>query len=489
MFKGISDRDMWTLWKRGEAIHVTLAEHQKPIDRLFEKKLDTVFGAELARQTGKTFWACAKADEIARKFPGCQIRIGTAFQDDLEPIIMASFTNVLATCPEELKPKYRPATGEYIYADHLYGSNRQSRIRLVGIDKNPNKMRGNRVRLFILEEAGFIDSDKLKYTIDSVCVPAQTHEPEGRIILISTPPEEGQDHSFCEIVDSAALKGSYIKMTIDQNSMLSKERIEEIAASYGGRDSIAFRREYLCERIVDDTKVVIPDFDEKRHVQEFQRPDYFEYLHKYAGLDTGVRDFTHAEQGFYDFPKARLFIEDEFVLKNHEVTTPNIFGKTKEVEIRLGYSKELTDGKLERTKNFVRYSDNNNLILIQDLNLLGAPYNPTTKDSLDAMINKLRVWFKQDRIIIHPRCKFLIGTVRSALWNKNRDDFKRTKAFGHADALASLMYLVRNVDELSNPIPREYGRDMSHTWFLKPAMPSENAQKIARAFKLKTRTK
>lgn len=480
---------MWTLWKRGDAIHVIMHDHQKIINDLYEKFRDQIFAAELARQIGKTFWACAKTDEVSRKYPGCHNRIGTAFQDDLEPIIMASFERLLETCPEDLRPIYRQASGEYIYTDHLYGTRKKSRTRLVGIDKNPNKMRGNRIRVFVLEEAGFIDSDKLRYTIDSVCIPAQTHEPEGRIILISTTPEEGQDHTFCEVADAAALKGSHLKLTIDDNTTLTQERKEQIISSLGGRGSVAVRRELYCERIVDDTKVVIPDFDEKRHVQEFQRPDYFEYLHKYAGLDTGVRDFTHAEQGFYDFPKAQLFIEDEFFLKNHEVTTPNIFAKTKEVELRLGYSKELPDGKLERTKNFVRHSDNNNLILIQDLNLLGAPYNPTTKDSLDAMVNKLRVWFKQDRIIIHPRCKFLIGTVRSALWNKSRDDFKRTKAFGHADALASLMYLVRNVDELSNPIPREYGRDMSHTWFLKPAMPSENAQKIARAFKLKTRTK
>lgn len=427
------------LWRRGDTEFLLHAGQHK-INDAFNNSTHTVFGVEISRQFGKTFWGVWLADKIARKNPGCSVRIGTAFYTDIEGLIVPSLRKVLTTCPEALRPRFYSQKGKYVYHN-------ESEIGLVGLDKNPDKLRGNRLRIVLLEEAGFTNSEALRYIYDFVIVPAFTHEPLARVVPISTPPPEGNDHTFCELVDEAALKNSYIKLDVYQNPLLTPARIEEIAAELGGKDSIAFRREYLCERVVDSERAIIPEFVEKDHVVDRERPHYFSFLHQYEGLDSGVRDKTVVLFGYYDFPRGTVVIEDEFVLSGKDVTTRAI----REGVIAIENSEYLKYLNLYR-----RISDNNNLILIQDLASEGLPFMATNKDSLPAMVNVLRLWFKDRRIEIRPKCKFTIGTIKSAVWDKVRGEFQRSKNYGHCDALAALMYLVRNIDQYTNPIPAYY---------------------------------
>ena len=122
-----------------------------------------------------------------------------------------------------------------------------------------------------------------------------------------------------------------------------------------------------------------------------------------------------------------------------------------------------------------RWADNNNLILIQDLNKAGFKdgsgrhWTPTAKDAIEAGVNMVRLWLKEGRLKIHPRCRFLIGTLETALWNKQRTDFERSKVFGHADALAALIYLIRNVNTRINPIPATFEVDLENTFIRNPS--------------------
>lgn len=89
----------------------------------------------------------------------------------------------------------------------------------------------------------------------------------------------------------------------------------------------------------------------------------------------------------------------------------------------------------------------------------------TAKDNKEAAINNLRMWVQNERIEIHSRCVHLIYHLENAQWDKNRKKFKHLKDSpsgevrgGHADALDSLIYLVRNVVESKNPYPGNYGQ-------------------------------
>ncbi len=71
------------------------------------------------------------------------------------------------------------------------------------------------------------------------------------------------------------------------------------------------------------------------------------------------------------------------------------------------------------------------------------------KDDWEASVNNLANRFTQRKVRIHPRCKLLIQTCQSGVFNKNRTDFDRSIALGHMDAVAALMYGVRALDRSS----------------------------------------
>jgi hypothetical protein len=215
---------------------------------------------------------------------------------------------------------------------------------------------------------------------------------------------------------------------------------------------------------------------------EYERPKYFQYLLKTTALDSGVRDNTVQLYSVYDFPTATLYIEDELVLKGNEVITDVIYKRTVEQETELQYSP------------VAHWADNDNLILLNDLNKLGnldgsgRYWNPTRKDSVEAGVNMVRTWLKQDRLKISPKCKQLIGTLETGLWNKRRDDFERSAVYGHADALSSLVYLIRNVNTQTNPIPMTFQVDNENVFIRNQNSQSGSSKVLADAFKLKRKT-
>jgi hypothetical protein len=105
-----------------------------------------------------------------------------------------------------------------------------------------------------------------------------------------------------------------------------------------------------------------------------------------------------------------------------------------------------------------RVADNSHPLLLNDLAVRPANivFAATDKAKIHEMVGKVRVWVRQDRIRVHARCKQLIGCLSSGIWNNQRTEFERSKAYGHYDALAALVYLVRNIDEYTNPIPDWY---------------------------------
>lgn len=106
---------------------------------------------------------------------------------------------------------------------------------------------------------------------------------------------------------------------------------------------------------------------------------------------------------------------------------------------------------------YMRVSDTNNLILLNDLNLKHKiHFVPIQKDNNEAAINNMRLLIKQERIIINPRCVTLIAHLRNAIWNKSRTSFTRSADSGHFDAIDSLKYLCRGIHLHKDPYPANY---------------------------------
>jgi hypothetical protein len=77
---------------------------------------------------------------------------------------------------------------------------------------------------------------------------------------------------------------------------------------------------------------------------------------------------------------------------------------------------------------------------------------PVVKESLEGMVNQLRIRFQKGEIEIDPSCKQLLHQLRTGVWNKTRTKFEH-QAESHLDLLAALVYLVRSVPVGLNPYP------------------------------------
>jgi len=440
------------LWEKNN-LSFKLHKAQKKLDQVFKQKKGQLFVGNCSRQWGKSFWAVTKAVERANSIANSQIRYGAAFQSDLIDFIIPAFEKVIDDAPSHKKPK---KVGSFFVFPN------GARVKMVGLDKNPNGLRGNTLDLIIIDECGFVTN--LDYIYKSVIIPATLHRPECDIVFISTPPATPA-HPFVDYIQKAESEGAYVKLDIESNPLITQDDIERMAKEMGGRESTTFRRECMCELITDSDLAIIPEFDEKKSVQVVPKDEYYQYYHKYVGMDLGVKDKTAVIFGYYDFKKATLVIEDEFEMHGPNMNTHSLVARIKDMEKKLWKNDQVPRDSNNNPVPFRRISDNNWPILIQDLSSIhNLGFIATTKDSLEAMINEVRLLVQSDRLRINPRCQQLIGSLKYGVWNAKKTEFARSSTYGHFDHLAALIYLVRNMATSSNPIPKDHGFENHKSW-------------------------
>lgn len=482
-------RERWLRGKLGYKLHAG----QLTLRSKFHSATTQLFVGECSRQLGKTFEMVVEALELAFSKPKARIKYGTAFHTDLIEFIIPAFDAVMSDCPEDIRPKFRVQGSKFIFLHN------KSEIKLIGLDRNPNGLRGNVIDLIILDEAGFITN--LDYLYKSVIIPATTHRPDCKIAFISTPPSTPA-HPFLDYVEKAEYEGSYCKLTIFDNPLIDEHTILRLMKETGCKVpadssdalefirsmmsskivdfpsdgpwklSTTFQREYLCQHVTDSNLAIVQEWKEW-YVRDIARDQYYPFYHKYAGMDLGVSDHTAVIFGYYDFSKATLIIEEEYVINGPELTTEVLATQIKLKESALGWSET----------PFKRISDNNNPLLLQDLSYLHQlHFTKTTKAELDEMINAVRMMTAKGQILVHPRCRQLIGCLKYGVWDKHRQKFAQSKVYGHFDALAALVYLVRNLDKNTNPIPSSFQVDFNNQLLFPNQRDTQARRDLKRAF-------
>ena len=406
------------LWKRG-VLSWKLHDAQKKIYKSLTNNTEKLYVANCSRRFGKSYLMVLFAIERCINNPNHKVRYGAAFQTDLEEFIRPAFDLILEDCPEHLKPVYKSQKAKYIFPNG-------SEIKLFGVDKNSNAARGSGLDLIILDEAAFVD--KLKYVITSVIYPAMKGREGARLILISTPPVS-PDHDFKGFCEEAEASGSFSEFTIYDNPRMSEKDIQESIKECGGEDSTEFKREYLCQFVTEEERAIVPEWNDTYIFKGSLRDEYFQYYEKIVAVDTGFNDKTVLLYGYYDFQNARVVIEAESVLIGHTVTAENVYNEYSSTIEKLGY------------KDIKHRADSNDKIFWNDFgSKYGVYFNSTSKDSLNAMVSKLRTMVGSARVYVSEACTELTGCLKNGIWNKNRSAFDRSKTFGHYDALAALIY-------------------------------------------------
>lgn len=431
------------LWNQG-VVHWILHDGQKSLYDSYFRCKEKIIVWNCSRRFGKSWTLCTLAIETCLQKPNSIVKYCCAKQVDAKNIIRPLIREIIRTCPKELKPLFKTQDRAWVFPNG-------SRIELSGLDGGrAESIRGGSCDLAIIDEAGLVGD--LKYIIRAVILPTTTTT-KGKIILASTPPK-ANDHDFIYFLRKAEIEGNAVTKTVNQNPIIDQYELTKIIEECGGINSNEFRREYLCHVIKDDTKAVVPEFDDVLKgliTKKWVRPPFYD---GYVSMDLGLKDLTVVLFAYYDFRNDKIIIEDEFTLNGQKFNTDVLAMGIKQKETEV-FSDIFTG---ETKLPYMRVSDNN-LIVIADLyQLHRLQFFPTRKDDSDAALNQMRMMLAAQKIIINPKCKTLISHLENATWNKARTTYDRSPDKGHYDAVDALKYLVRNIQTSKNPYPASYGR-------------------------------
>jgi hypothetical protein len=469
------------LWELGE-LSWKLKGNQKAIYKHFNETEDDISACLISRQYGKSFTLCLIAAEICLKKPGAIVKYACPQQKMVERVIKPRMREIIADCPEHLKPEWRSQDKIWLFPNG-------SEIQVAGTDNgNYDNLRGGSADMCICDEAGFMD--ELETVVYSVLAPT-TDTTGGKIFLASTPNDKDPNHDFHEFfVFPLEASGKLLKFDYTTSPMVDDAKRARIISRYpGGENNIKFRCEYLCEIPNVSEANVIPEFSavENRVVVEVKTPDYCDF---YTASDVGFHDLTVALFGYYDYKINKLVIMDEYIINGPELTTDK-FHRDVQTRENMRFVTSLGEEK----KPYMRIMDND-LKLINDLSrFYGMTFVPTEKHNKEQAVDTVRRWIEAERIIIHPRCKNLIYHLKYAQWHYTKQGtftgkFKHLKGNNsagllksHADALDALIYLVRNLQTTKNPFPQNYGVDINENTFMSPKFKHKNASQATDFFK------
>jgi len=438
-------------WERGELDYLC-RDYQLDaywtLIRWIEDKTVLKGCLNVCRRWGKTTLLCIAALRTAILKRNARIRFAAPTLDELRERLLPIFEQLLEDCPEHLRPVWRAQRKAWVFPNG-------SRIYLAGVNnQGANKLRGSGAELCIVDEGGFID--QVKKLINDVLTP-QLLDTDGTLLTGSTPPESPA-HEYVAIARGLKAVGNYYHA--DVYSMgYSQEKVDMFAIDAGGYESPTFEREYLAKFVVDPELVVIPDFREALHVRPVPADERYPFWRKYTAMDIGAtrRDFTAVLFAHFHYTEARCYVERVLIdRKLPRMLNPDLAREIRATERELWGEHAAPH----------RWADNNNVEMLVELATdRDNPiiFKPTSKDQLPAMVANVRDWVKRGALAIsdHPSCVPLIDCLRDGTWAGDDwigREFDRSTDLGHLDALAALVYLLRNIDERQeSPVPANWG--------------------------------
>lgn len=397
-----------------------------------EENRSHVLVINICRQFGKSLAMLAYCIAYCISHPRVHVIYLAPSRDQVKRIIMPNINTVFSYLPDDLVPAKMKEHWTFVHNGstfQLNGCNVQGGTRL----------RGTPADLVVIDECR--DVSELEDIIDSSITPMFTTT-NGRLILISTPPESPL-HPFTDKYIREAINGGYYyTTTYKTNPLLKTDYLRHLLTVLypGGEANPRFRREYMADYGVADP--------EKRVVREWNPEENDAWFETYAGPPSTVRPYTFLDYGYtdpcgiifgyFDWQETVLVIEDEFF--KSQCVADDVGRAVKEKE-RLVFDR--LPGKVEP----IRIMDIDPALqrdLWERHQLRFRSVNKAMNDY--AMINKLRTSFTEQRIRIHRRCENLRFQLQAGVWNKSRTDYLKTERGGHLDLLAALKYGNMSID-------------------------------------------
>jgi len=448
-------------WKRGQIRDIPgkLEVTQKGMLEQFDANPPGKWGFILAaRKLGKTWLAFVLMLEHCLKHPGAQVIYMAPVAKNIKEPILDIADELLVDCPSSCAPMWNTA-------DKLFRFRNGSQIRVVGAASNrATTLRGAKATMLVVDECSFIDN--LDRVVRSVLGPMTLRNPDAIKLMLSSAPEEPH-HQVIAFINEHRANGTLIERTIydrvganEEETRRIRIELDEAIASCGGTDTAHFKREYLNQMVFDTDQTIVPEWHDPERVlgknakfgkpdgtgliREVKRPDYYIAV---VGWDPGFHHHSGVVFGYIDFENRWLVILDEIdrVKTISSDLAPLIKAKEKELwgEHRPVRIQRVMDNDPEAQGQMLR----------EDLLFAGIG-----KKELRSQVNQLRKLVKQDRLIVHPRCKKLIACLYRGTWRpRNTEDavlkFKEDRELGHFDLLAALVYANARAPFDENPFP------------------------------------
>jgi hypothetical protein len=422
---------------------------------------------DIARRVGKTYALLVLALECALQGSGRSIKYAAKTQVDVRKMIRPSIKRILATCPEDIRPKLDSQSNElqiYRTPKAKRAHEADSIIDIAGCDGGHyENLRGQEAHLWVVDEGAFVP--ELSTVVDEVLWP-QTWNTGGPGVIASSPPDS-PGHAFQNYYLGAKAKGRSAHATFWETPRYSEAEKWEIVRQ--GADmkrmsveefmlSTVYLREFMAEFVIEETRAVLPRFTEalanRLTVAEISTPLFSDW---YTLIDLGgSRDPTGVLVGYYDFPRRKFRAQRE----------AKLLRPTEEDIVKAARALEAATFSQMPTLRGLHFR-----IMDDDLGIvrrdLAQKYNfvttPPRKDDKQAGLMDLQDALLRDEVEFSPEVPETVAQCRAAIWNKQHTEYERVEGFGHFDLLDCLLYGHRNVVPNKGRVPHLYGMDLQNT--------------------------
>ncbi len=317
-------------------------------------------------------------------------------------------------------------------------ANPRAIVNIGSIDKDADRLRGGTNHFIHGSEVAFwkLDHGETIPGVFGKVLDPTTSIFNGYVLLETT---LNGKNSFYEMWENAKDFG-FTKLLVPLSRMLEMGLVsqEDYDTKKSQQHPLTFRQEYECEFITFLGRTY-DEFDGDIHVQDVANPA--EWQKVLIAIDWGFDPsatcvlFAYVQDNI-------LHIFDEMHEKKQlpQATAAEIQAKFE--HYRVGTFAAVADHDTAR---------------VEELNLRGIPCGLAKKVNVLGNRMQIKEMLYNDRILIHPRCKFLIRDLETAVWSSKKEgelDYGQ-HTYNHADAEAALRYLVRELSEAETERPEE----------------------------------
>lgn len=412
-----------TLWQKG-ILSWKLHQGQKEI---YEKlrSLDPKIQESLvfcARRFGKSTLGVIMALEDCLRSDQAQVRIiGPTIKQTIAivaPILRKMTLDAPSGLIHRIKSEYRWRVGS-------------SELIIGGFDgQNITRHLGQESLSIYLEESGAAKPEDFIYAVIEVLTPQLLHT-RGRKIHLTTPPLQLNHPLVTQVKPLTESTNSYFHYTVFDNPLLNDTQIADAIRESGGVETAAFKRNYLCELVKDESSLAVPQYSDDCLFNENLLP--YHQAVTVAGDLGGVRDKTCIL--LCTKHNSVLYVHDELVYPAQTESKKiflDLFDKEKELQIKL-QTPFWIDAPPAMTIDWNA----------QFKIIVAVP----KKKQFDDMLTSLRQAFFRQEIRIANKCDFLKKSLAYGNLTSNRKDFERTESLGHCDGIAALAYAFGSTPE------------------------------------------